>query len=78
MRDVRGKSSSGGGQVEASMITVGSSNKGEEIESEMEEVRVPYLVVMVEEREEVVSMKDGGVSSFIFFKSGLCMFQVPL
>ena len=49
------------------MITVGLSDEGEEIESEMEEVRVSYLVVMVEEREEVVLMKDGGVLSFIFF-----------
>ena len=49
------------------MITVGLSDEEEEIESEMEEVRVSYLVVMVEEREEVVLTKDGGVLSFIFF-----------
>ena len=60
------------------MIMVGSRDEGEEIESEMEEVKVLYSVVMVEEREEIVSTKDGGVLSFIFFKGGLCMFQVPL
>ena len=46
---------------------MGSSDEGEEIESEREKVRVLYLVVMVEEREEVVLAKEGGVSSFIFF-----------
>ena len=49
------------------MIMVDSSDEGEEIESEMKEVRVLYSVVMVEEREEVVLTKDGRVSSFIFF-----------
>ena len=49
------------------MITVGSSDEGEEIESEIEEVRVSYSVVMMEGREEVVLTKGGGVLSFIFF-----------
>ena len=49
------------------MIMVGLSDEGEEIESEMKEVRVSYSVVMVEEREEVVLTKDGRVLSFIFF-----------